>query len=283
MTVDGAPVDCIGHVEPMDREIVTADLTGIQPGARGIVRQIALLCREEFGAGLVTLLVHGSAARGGVIEGSSDVDFVAIVDPAVLTAGVELPLDRAMRFHLGLSRIDPTPFRYLQGYICTRESPPGLGFVPGAYQVVLGSRDVPHATGAGLIAAAEDALASFDPHAYRDRFSHALLCHGEDRIFRQVRWLCTDIWPMMYHIACLHVGDSVWTWQRTKHEIVELLAHDPIVGSPLQRWMKTVTRHYSAPETVNSALETLEAGVSFLDSAYAWGRLRLRRSDTTYA
>jgi hypothetical protein len=244
----------------------------VQPEAREIVAQLASLCKRQFGPDLRTLLIHGSAAKGGIIPGSSDLDFVMIVEPGLLTPVGELPFERAVEFHAELARIEPAPFLYLQGNVYAHRSPKGIGFIPGTYHVVAGNHDVPLATSETLIESAQAALARFDPDRYRDDRSNALLNHGETRLYRQVRWMCTDIWPMAFHIATLVEGDGIRAWQRTKHQTVAFLAHDPTVGGPLQQWLDTVSHHYAAGETTATALEALSAGVAFLDAASRWYR-----------
>ncbi len=258
------------NASPNDRGNPAASLPDVQPEARELVSRLTDLCQRQFSSGLRTLVIHGSAAKGGVIPGSSDLDFVMIVEPRLLTAGGELPFERVVEFHAGLARIDPEPFLYLQGNIYPHGSPKGIGFIPGTYHVALGDRDVPLATSESLVESAHSALARFDPDGYRNDRSNALLNHGEARLFRQVRWMCTDIWPMAFHIATLVDGDGIRTWQHTKHQTVAFLTHDPIVGGPLARWLDAVTRHYASGETTATALEALTAGVAFLDAASRW-------------
>lgn len=280
------------------------DIVGIQPSATSIVEGIARVFIDHLGASLVTLVAHGSAVKGGIVPGSSDVDAIAFVRPERLTAHGELPLDTALDLHRDLARIDPAPFRYLQAYVQPAGTMHGLGFIPGTFHIVTGAPDVPTATGEELLAAARHALGELDPDAARARISHALLNHGEGRLDRQVRWTCTDVWPLMYHVACVHlddgpervapevtplvlprVGDSgvhgatqqaqlphaaVAAWQRTKHEVLAILADDPIVGDPLAHWFEVVTDHYANGETLESALAALSAAGAFYDAAAQW-------------
>lgn len=246
------------------------DVSGLQPQAQFLAGQIAQVCVDELGNDLITLLFHGSAVKGGIIKGSSDLDFVMIVRPEILTAGSELPLDRAMAFHRRLATIDPASFRYLQGHICARHRPPGVGFIPGAYVVAVGSPDIPLATSQRLLASAAEALANLDRPARRDRLGNALLNHGEDRLFREVRWLCTDVWPVSFHIASLVEGDGVKAWQRHKIENVAFLEDDAIAGPPLKHWLEVISHHYATGETVDSGLAAIEAGSAFLDAAADW-------------
>lgn len=260
--------------EQGDFKLFEPDISGVQPRAQNIVRRIAWTCHEHLGPDLVTLVTHGSAVKGGVIEGSSDVDFVAVVTPGILTPGGELPLDRALRFHRNLAQIDPFPFRYLQGCVYPNGARLGMGFIPGTFHIVAGSPDVPIATGEQLFGAAQAALREFDPTTARDRLSNALLDHGEGRLSRQVRLLCTDVWPIMYHVACVYEAEGLKTWQRTKRETVSALESERVIGPPLGRWMEAITHHYSTGESVHSAIEAITSGVAFLDAVADWRQAR---------
>ncbi len=246
------------------------DVTGVQPSAKRIVEWIARVYIDHLGDGLVTLVAHGSAVKGGIIPGSSDVDTVAFVRPERLTTHGELPLDIALDLHRNLARIDPAPFRYLQAYVRPTGTMLGPGFIPGTFHIVTGASDVPIATGEELLDAARKALGELDPGAARAGISHALLNHGEGRLDRQLRWTCTDVWPLMYHVACVYLDDGLAAWQRTKHEVLAILRADPIVGDPLARWFEVVTNHYATGETLESALAALSAAAAFYDAAARW-------------
>lgn len=261
---------------PNDRDqarITVPSLPNVQPEAREIVSRLVDLCERQFGPDLRTLVIHGSGAKGGIIPGSSDLDFVMIVTPDLLTPGGELPFDRAVAFHAELARIDPAPFLYLQGNVYAGGDAKATRLIPGTYHIALGDPDVPLATSDTLIASAHSALARFDPDAYRNDRSNALLNHGEARLYRQVRWMCTDIWPMAFHIATLIEGDGLTAWRRTKHGTVAFLAQAPIVGGPLEGWLDAITRHHASGETTATALEALAVGVAFLDAASRWYRV----------
>jgi hypothetical protein len=183
-----------------------------------------------------------------------------------------------MGIHRDLARIDPAPFRYLQVYAHAQGAKHGVGFIPGTYQVVHGSPDVTLATADELADSARMALLALDPDAIRDRLSNALLDHGEGRLSRQVRFMCTDVWPTMYQVATMSMGDGLAAWRLTKPEVVAALATEPVVGSPLQRWWNVITSHYAAGEPVDSALEALGAGVAFLEAATVWASQHVSES-----
>lgn len=242
----------------------------LQLPARHLVRQTADIYRRHLGHNLVTLVAHGSAVKGGFIPRSSDVDLVAFLRPGALTPHSELPIDVAIRMHRDLSQINPTPFRYIQGVVlpCDKQGP--IRFIPETYCVVLGDPVVPTATTDELMHAAWTALRAFEPERLSAQISNALLDQGEGRLSNQVRSLCTKVWPVMYHVACIHHGCALDVWQRTKFDVAELLSDEPAVGSSLNRWMDAVMRHYGSEESSTTALDAIHAGVSFLGAASRW-------------
>ena len=258
------------HPAPVTGNRHRIDTSRVQPAAQQIVGAIARVYIRHLGDSMVTLVAHGSAVKGGMIPGSSDVDTVAFVRPEDLTPYGEFPLDLALELHRDLARIDPAPFRYLQGGIQPAGSTHGHTFVPGTFHIVTGSPDIPTATGPDLLDAAHQALAAFDAGVASARISNALLDHGEGRLDRQMRWTCTDVWPLMYHVACVQLGDGLAAWQRTKHEVFDVLVDDPVVGVPLARWFEAVTAHYAKGETLESALAGLAAAATFYDAVAQW-------------
>jgi hypothetical protein len=250
----------------------------IQPEARDLARQVASVYMQHLGPDLVSLVAHGSGVKGGLVAGSSDLDFAALVRSEALTPGGEIAFDRAVSLHNDLARIDPAPFRYIQVYVDAGGMKHGLGFIPGTFEVVYGSPDVPIASAERLLESALESLHNLNPAQIRDQLSNALLDHGEGRLHRQVRGLCTWVWPTMYHVACVMLGDSLAAWQRTKPEVVDLLGADPVVGTSLRRWWGVITAHYAAGEPVDSALEALRAGVAFLEAASVWSSHNLSES-----
>lgn len=250
------------------------DVVGIQPVAREIVHAMAEAYLANLGAALVSLVAHGSAMKGGFIPGSSDVDLAAFIDPAALDGRGELPLEQALSLHANVARIDPHPFRYLQGHVYPAGSGPPVGFIPGAMHVVWGDADVPIAREDDVMQAALSSLRCLEPDTLRSRISNGLMDHGEGRLDRQVRWLCTDVWPAIYQVACLAQGSGMEVWTQTKHEVVSRLRIEPIIGPAATAWFESVTAHYAKGEAIGTALQTIRDGVAVLDAAKAWVQQR---------
>src|SRR5438093_213282 len=101
----------------LDVSLVTAD-------ARPVVRQAADMYMRHTRPWFVGLLIHGSALKGGVIPGCSDVDLHLYLDESAFTADGQLPLELCLSIHRDLATVDPAPFRYLQCVALSSTLPP---------------------------------------------------------------------------------------------------------------------------------------------------------------
>lgn len=240
------------------------DVSGLEPAARPVAAQAAGVYLRHLGDGLVRIVAHGSAVKGGWLPGGSDIDLLLFAEPELLTDRGQLPLDLAAAVHQDLAAIDVSPFRYLQAYIHRRGDVPGPGLIPGAYHVVWGDGQVPLATAERLRQDAREALARLDPPGVAARLGRTLLHHGEGRLYRQVRLLCTDVWPTLYHLLCLGEADSLQVWRLTKPDAIA--ATDPATGPgrAIRAFYAAVTHHYAAGETPESAFAVLRRGMEFL-------------------
>lgn len=219
---------------------------------------------------LTSLVLHGSVVKGGYIPGGSDVDIALFLKPDALRENGRLPLARVLALYRDLAEVDVAPFRYLNTYAYPEGSKPGIGFIPGAFRVVYGSRDVPVATEEELRQSAHESLATLDPGDADRRIARKLIGHAEGRAYAELRLLCTDVWPVLYHILCVQTGDPIRVWQLPKDEAVAAVEGDTDHGRLVRAFYGTVTEHYAAGETVDTALEALQLGVDFLYAASRW-------------
>ncbi len=257
--------------------VLSLDLSGVQDPAQAAVRSASDAYVRHLGPDLVSLVVHGSAVRGGFIPGSSDVDFALFLRPGALTVGGQLPLPRAAGLHEELTRVDPSPFRYLQAYAYSSGDPSGKTFIPGTFHVIFGERNVPLATVDELMAGAHRALQSLDTQSIAMRISRKLLSHvrRESGLHNELRLLCTDVWPTLYHVLSVRGGDPIRVWQLAKHQAVVGLETEGEVGQTAQAFYDVVTRHYAEGEAPRSALEAMQAGLAFLEAAARWYQARI--------
>lgn len=258
------------------------DVSGVQLEARDIVERAARTCVAHLGASLATVVAHGSAVKGGYILGSSDIVIALIVDPGIMHDSGVLPLRTVVEIHRDLAQIDPAPFRYLQAHVRPAGAREQAGFITGAYHVVFGDEIVPLATHEELLQNAHIALSRLDPAAIEARLSRHLLDHGEDRLYRELRFMCTDVWPTLHHVVALIGSDAVTEWGLTKPSAIARIDPASEVGQSIRSFYRTVTEHYHAGETVATALEALMRGIEFLDAAAAWYQVTHRQtSDST--
>jgi hypothetical protein len=253
-------------------EDVTLDLSGVQPAAREIVRAAAEVYAHHTAPWLVGLLVHGSALKGGFIPGCSDVDLkLYLRDEAFAGPGTRLPFALAANIQRDLARIDPAPFQYIQCYAERSVAKEGqVGPIPGAYHLVLGRLPVAEASDAQLCAAAQAALDRLDP--YPDYIASGLLEHGGGRLERTVRFICTDVWPILYQVLCLQQSDAVHVWGLPKRSAIELLAPDSPLRSPIEGFYESVVAYYDGDPSVERALAVLRDALAFLSAASMWWR-----------
>ncbi|MCY9697804.1 hypothetical protein [Paenibacillus alginolyticus] len=123
------------------------------------------------------LIVQGSAVKGGIIPGSSDIDYVLYVDDTGLNEQGTLPTGTCITLHKALSDIDVHPFRYIQLSVITPNNNKYLPPISGAYQLLAGKLLEPEATNDQIF---QDAVASFHRLQPEVAFNpHQLLDHGE--------------------------------------------------------------------------------------------------------
>lgn len=246
------------------------DVSGVQPEAQRTVERVARIFVTHLGQSLVSLIAHGSAVKGGYIPRGSDIDLKLIVTPPVLDDIGALPLDIAIQIHRDLAVIDPAPFRYLQARVHRVGARTEAGFIRGAYHVVYGDEELPLATDEELRQNAHVALSGLNPVVISARASNHLLDHGEDRLFRELRLLCTAIWPTLYHVVSLIDNDAVATWSLTKSAAIARTNPETDVGQSIRTFYSTVVAHYRDGEAVETALESVASGVAFLHLTASW-------------
>lgn len=249
------------------------DVGGVQPTARAAVSAAATIIQRHLGADLVTLVAHGSAVKGGFIAGCSDIDLRAYVTAERLTVAGGLPLEAALRLYHDLARIETQPFRYLQLYLGAAGQTPGAGatgLIPGAYALICGASCVPLATAGQLRRGARATLGRLDAAAVERRLGDYLLGGGLPSAGRELRWLCTDVWPVLYHVLALADGDPLAMWRLSKPEAIAHTSADGELGSRIRHFWRALATHYATGETLPTALASLEAGVAFLYAAQHW-------------
>jgi hypothetical protein len=245
------------------------DLTPIVADAQPIVRATTLVYLQHLSPWCIGIIIHGSALKGGYIPGCSDIDFQVYLEPEAFQDNSELPLDLAIALHRDLARIDSTPFQYIQGYALPPQKRTGMtGLIPGAYHIITGRLPVPEATEEELQIAARQALENLDiANLFHPQ---VLLQHGAWKLAQQVRWLCTDVWPMLYHVLTIQQGQGIAMWRLPKQDAMKLLAQESNVAQTLHTFYQTICTYYPTETSTEDALKAIQSGLVFLQSVKSW-------------
>lgn len=244
------------------------DVDNLSPQTRAIVEQVADIYIKHTELWFIGLVVHGSAVKGGFIPGSSDIDFVLYVEDKALNERQELPLSLAMAIHRELAKIDITPFRYIQFRVAAPSHSTFGNVIPGTYRLVAGRLLQPELSNEQLLELCSEGLTALEPDGIIA--SHRLLDHGEGRLQRIVRGLCTEVYPVLFQILTIQHGDACHIWNLNKFEAVELLPQDSALGNQIRRFYSAVRRYYPTESNVDDALDIIEYGVGFLKNAKRW-------------
>jgi hypothetical protein len=251
------------------------DVSPLVPEARQTVLAAAQVYWQHTRPWFLGLLVHGSALKGGVIPGGSDIELQLFLTEAAFESTGHLPLQVSMALHRTLAQIDPAPFQYIQCYpLATRllsdESQEQLRPIPGAYHMLAGMLPVPEATSLQIRERGRRFLGSLRPDAFA--IASRLLQHGGGHLERTIRALCTDVWPTLYHVVAWQAPNPLEVWALPKEVVIMRLAATEELGQAIRGFYQSVTTYYRGPHRVDEALAVLEQGVIFLQHVHAWYR-----------
>lgn len=241
------------------------NLSGVTPEARPIMAAAADIYLRHTRQWLVGLVAHGSAIKGGFIPGCSDVDLQLYLDDAAFAEDGHLPIGLCLAIQRDLAPINPAPFAYIQCYALPCRVPAGqVGPVPGAYAVLTGQIPVPEATASDLVRQARDTLTTTKVDATLRDLITALLQHGDGKLERQVRLLCTDVWPALYSYLTLRSPDPLAIWRLPKDRAIALLSADEDAGQQIRAFHAALLRYHPSRRSITDALAIMEHGTSFL-------------------
>ena len=249
------------------------DVSLLVPEVRQTVLAAAQVYWRHTRPWFIGLLVHGSALKGGVIPGGSDIDLQLFLTEAAFDATGHLPLRVSVALHRALARIDPAPFQYIQCYalathLPSDESQEQFRPIPGAYHLLAGTLPVPEATPQQVRERARQCLATLCPDACA--IASRLLQHGGGHLERTVRALCTDVWPTLYHLVAWQSHNPLEVWVLPKEAVIARLSvADKVLGQTIWGFYQGVTAYYQQPHQVDEALAVLEQGVTFLQQVHA--------------
>ncbi|NOU74244.1 hypothetical protein GC098_23080 [Paenibacillus sp. LMG 31458] len=239
-------------------------MESIQSAAQRINLAVRDIVLKHINSSFRGLIVQGSAIKGGVIPGSSDIDYVLYVDDTGLNEFGTIAAETCINLHKALSDIDVYPFRYIQFSVISSKTNKFLPPIPGSYLLLAGQLLELEATNDQIF---HDAVASLDILKPEVAFNpHQLLDHGEDRIERCARLMCTVVWPVVFQFLTVIHRDGIRIWNLKKHEAVSLLANEPGVGSMAESFLRSVESYYPQEQSPEKALRLIEDGFAILNS-----------------
>jgi hypothetical protein len=247
------------------------DLSGLTAEAKPVVQQVASVYLKHTAPWFIGLLVHGSAVKGGIIPGCSDIDFQLYLNSSAFGKQGQLPLTLGFAIRRDLEGIRLSPFRYVQCYAKTSEPQENMvGPIPGAYRLVAGRLPVKEATAQDLSVSARRALTELDPTP--SFVMGILLGPGGVRLERNVRLLCTKVWPVLYQVLTLQEpeNDPIGLWCLPKEAAIERLPRDTALRRSIQSFYQALWDYYPAEDSLEHALSLIEHGLAFLEAASSW-------------
>ncbi|PEA55475.1 hypothetical protein CON64_08820 [Bacillus pseudomycoides] len=249
------------------KELTTIKTLKLKEEAKKIVKQVADVYQRHTGEDFIGLLVHGSAVKGGIIPGSSDIDFYLYLKEAAFERQGVLPLNLYVNIHRDLSKIDIKSFRYIQCEALTDQLPEEfVGPIPGAYQIVAGRLPIEEATNEQL---KESAIKALHNITAVPKYFSTLLDHGKERLTRVVRQLSTQVSPTIFHVLSVVNQDAVEVWEMPKNEAIHLLPNEEMKQFVIQ-FYECAGRYYPDENSVDDALGMIENGAKFFESVNLW-------------
>jgi len=249
------------------------NISPIVPEARVTVLAAAQVYWMHTRPWFIGLLIHGSALKGGFIPGCSDIDFKLYLRDTAFEQNGRLPLELCLAVQRDLAKIDPAPFQYIQCYAhphppIPNEQKKESGPIPGAYYMLLGELPVSEATPEEVRDGAKSYLADLKPVPFY--ITNTLLQHGGDKLARNVRLLCTDVWPTLYNLLTVKEHNPLTVWHHPKEKAIALMPSEEPCGSTIRLFYQSIRAYYQSGLPVEKALEAIQHGTSFLKAAKDW-------------
>jgi hypothetical protein len=248
------------------------DVSGLVPEARAVTRAAAEVYLQHLAPWFVGLLAHGSAVKGGVIPGWSDIDLHLYLDDAAFTPEVAghpsrtgyLPLSLTVAIQRDLATLDPAPFYKVQCYAMGSHLPESwVGPVPGAYHVIAGAPPIHRPTRELLRANAAARMREMEP--FPDHLRDNLLeVIGQERVEHHARLLGTAVWPSLYNFLVLRGDDPLEVWTLPKQEAMARLDQNAPPAPQFRAYYDAVTSHRLGVDPMEGALAVIERGVECL-------------------
>jgi len=247
------------------------------PEAQPIVQRVAEVYLRHVAEWFVGLLAHGSAVKGGFIPGCSDIDLqLYLTDEAFHWQG-SLPVEVGLAVRRELGKLNLGPFRYVQCYPRHTVADPKLvGPIPGAYHIIAGRLPIPEATAEDLRQSARQALEELKPAP--EYLGNSLIGPGGGRLERNIRLLCTQVWPVLYQMLVLQGEAPIFTWCLRKEQAIQRLPQGSPMADSIQRYYRALWSYYPTEESLEDGLTVIQFGVAFLQAAKDWWAANFNRA-----
>jgi hypothetical protein len=143
-----------------------------------------------------------------------------------------------------------------------------VGPIPGAYYLVAGKLPVAEAAAQQLRSSARRALTELDPAP--TFVMGELLGPGRVRLARNIRLLCTKVWPVLYQVLTCQQNDAIAVSCLPKEEAIAQLPPNSALHGAALGFYQAVKAYYPAENSLDGAFSIIEFGVAFLKAAKSW-------------
>jgi hypothetical protein len=237
--------------------VTPLDVSGLPEPARTVAAAAGAVYVRHTSPWFVGLVGHGSAFKGGVVSGSSDLDLLLYLTADAFDANGVLPWPLVRALYVDLAAVDPAPFAYVQCAVRRAEDAEPLN---APWWLLAGTCPAREATADEVRSSAARTLAL--THRALTRVPEALLDHGSGRLAREMRLLATDVWPTVYALLARDAEDPRGVWALPKPAAIAALA-EPLRGLA-GTFHERLLAYHANGTTVADALAALDAGLAFL-------------------
>jgi hypothetical protein len=239
------------------------DVAPLIPEARAPARNAAMAYIRHLHPWFIGLVLHGSALKGGVIPGSSDIDFQLYLSDEAFDAAGQLSLQQALAIHRDLARIDLGPFISIQCVPLPSRLPEGwTAPIAGAYHVIAGSLPLAEATSDEVRANSRTRLDSLTVPPFN--IGNNLLDWSDRVASRMLRLLGTDVWPTLYAMFSVQDDDPLAVWRLPKTEVIERVPAARPEGREIRLFYQHLWAMGTEGRSLDRTLAAIATGVRFL-------------------
>lgn len=233
------------------------DLAPLPEAFRPVVRAASEIYPRHTEPWLQAMLIHGSALKGDIIPGWSDIDLQLYLSPDAFVEG-ELPVETWLAIHRELSNVDSAPFRYIQCYPRGGVTGAGwLGPIPDAYHTLYGVLPEAEATREELILDARKAITALP---LIPPMLSGSLGQGDGGISRRLRLLTTQVWPALRQSLIVEGLDPYEVWSSPRPKLLVMIPSGP-KREAAEAFEQRLYMHFVENTDTTTALAAIEQGV----------------------